>query len=44
MAGVRTVSLSVPVRYTHSAACVAMYKDYLAFLNLCQAVICGLKP
>lgn len=44
MAGVRTVSLSVPVRYTHSAACVASYEDYQALLNLCKAVICGLKP
>lgn len=39
LAGVRMASLSLPVRYTHSAANVAMYEDYQALCQLCLAFI-----
>ena len=43
MAGVKTALLSVPVRYTHTAASVALYADYEATRDLLKAVLRGWK-
>ncbi len=37
--GVRTVALSVPTRYLHSASCVASLKDYESQKSLCEQLI-----
>ncbi len=39
MAGVKCASLSVPVRYAHSASNVALYDDYQALCDLLQAML-----
>ena len=40
--GVRSLAISVPTRYLHSATCVAHYADYLSAKNIGYAVLCEL--
>ena len=37
--GVKTLAISVPTRYLHSAACVASYHDYEAVRDLAEKII-----
>lgn len=40
--GVRSLAISVPTRYLHSATCVAHYDDYLSAKNIGYAILCEL--
>ncbi len=37
--GIKTLAISVPTRYLHSAACVASIKDYVSVRDLCEQII-----
>ena len=40
--GVRTLAISVPTRYLHSASCVAHYNDYCSARDIGYALLCEL--
>lgn len=40
--GVRSLAISVPTRYLHSATCVAHFDDYLSAKNIGYAILCEL--
>ena len=41
--GVRSLAVSVPTRYLHSAACVASLDDYESALNIAYALLCNIN-
>ena len=40
--GVRSLAISVPTRYLHSANCVAHYNDYISASDIAYALLCEL--
>lgn len=41
--GVRSLAVSIPTRYLHSASCVASLDDYESALNIAYALLCNIN-